>query len=299
MMDAHQTYEYDFDLDGNRSASRVARLVGSGKRVLELGCGPGSQSRVFSEKLSCNVVGVEIDPERAERAKAYCRKVLVADLERSDIRELVAPEQFDVVVCADVLEHLRAPESLLSKIKDLISPGGYLVASVPNITHASIVYEMIHGRFEYRNEGLLDATHIKFFSHESLLRLFEDAGFCISEIQRVRSKPQNTEFKTTAISAEDRALLMEISRRNRDSETYQFVIKAYPLGDCASDNHPTLALSDEVLRLRQLTEEYEAELNRLRSQSQWQDRPISARIADKLRRIFKKHGRPSESSAHQ
>lgn len=298
MMDADQTYEYDFDLDGSRSASRVARLVGSGKRVLELGCGPGSQSKVFSERLSCDVVGVEIDPQRAERAKVYCRKVLVADLERSDIRELVAPERFDVVVCADVLEHLRSPESLLSKVKDLVSPGGYLVASVPNITHASIVYEMIHGRFEYRNEGLLDATHIKFFSHESLLRLFEDAGFCISEIQRVRSKPQNTEFKTTPISEEDRALLTEINRRNRDSETYQFVIKAYPLGECALDNHPTLALSDEVSRLRQLTDAYEAELSRLRSQRQWQDRPISVRIAEKLRSLVQKNGPPGKNTEH-
>lgn len=226
-------YDYSFDLESGRSASRVARLVGNNKAVLEIGCGPGSQSKVFREQLGCDVVGVEIDPVRAEKARAYCREVHVANLDTEDIGKFLKDEKFDVVVCADVLEHLRNPEALLVKLKSFLKADGCLVTSIPNITHASIVYEMIHGRFEYKTEGLLDSTHIKLFSCKSALSLIEDAGYWIAELQKACTLPQHTEFKTNPISAEEKLLLAAINSRNPDANTYQFIIKAYPLDNAA------------------------------------------------------------------
>ena len=114
-------YQYSFNLQGSSAAARLARLVGKNKRVLELGCGPGSQSRVLRDELGCTVVGVEIDPSRAEKARAFCSAVHEADLEVQDIRELPDNEKFDVVTCADVLEHLKDPRNVLRGAKALLN----------------------------------------------------------------------------------------------------------------------------------------------------------------------------------
>ena len=273
-------YDYSFDLEGDRSASRVARLVGKNKTILEVGCGPGSQSKVFREQLGCDVVGMEIDPARAEKARAYCREVHIANLETDDLGNFLGEEKFDVVVCADVLEHLRNPEALLLKLKGFLKPEGYLVTSIPNITHASIVYEMIHGRFEYRNEGLLDSTHIKFFSCASALSLIEEAGYWVDDLQKSRSLAQHTEFKTNPISAEDKQILSAIRSRNPDSDTYQFIIKAFPLTNTTSNNN-AFTMREEIRQLQGKISSYESEVKRLNSTINWYRMPFIVRLMKK------------------
>lgn len=275
-------YDYDFDLEGNRSASRVARLVGRNKSVLEVGCGPGSQSRVFKEKLGCGVVGIEIDPARAEKARAHCRAVHVANLETDDLTTILGDEKFDVVVCADVLEHLRTPGTLLRRLKDFLKADGYLVTSIPNVTHASIVYEMIHGRFAYRDEGLLDSTHVTLFSRASALSVIEDAGYWIADLQRAQSKPQHTEFKTNPVSAEDRALLATISARNPDADTYQFIIKAHPLNTPLAPDQSTFTMREKIRELEGTLNAYETELQRVKSLLKTYRTPLLVRLFRKL-----------------
>ena len=259
---------------------RSARLVGKNKTILEVGCGPGSQSKVFREQLGCDVVGMEIDPARAEKARAYCREVHIANLETDDLGNFLGEEKFDVVVCADVLEHLRNPEALLLKLKGFLKPEGYLVTSIPNITHASIVYEMIHGRFEYRNEGLLDSTHIKFFSCASALSLIEEAGYWVDDLQKSRSLAQHTEFKTNPISAEDKQILSAIRSRNPDSDTYQFIIKAFPLTNTTSNNN-AFTMREEIRQLQGKITSYESEVKRLNSTINWYRMPFIVRLMKK------------------
>jgi 2-polyprenyl-3-methyl-5-hydroxy-6-metoxy-1,4-benzoquinol methylase len=285
---ARAVYDYDIDLESNQSASRVARLVGRNKSVLEVGCGPGSQSRVFKEKLDCDVVGIEIDPDRAEKARTYCRAVHVANLETSNLGATIGDERFDVVVCADVLEHLRKPHNLLVEIKRFIKPDGYLVASIPNVTHAAIVYEMIHGRFEYRDEGLLDATHVKLFSCASALALLENAGYWVSDLQKARSQPQHTEFRTQPITQEDRQLLAAIQARNPDADTYQFIIKAHPFDDVPRGAEPAFSLREEVRQLQAKLSSYESELRRVQSHLDWYHTPVLSRF---LKRFISRKNR--------
>jgi 2-polyprenyl-3-methyl-5-hydroxy-6-metoxy-1,4-benzoquinol methylase len=277
-------YEYRFDIErGTGAASRVARLVGRDKSILELGCGPGSQSRVFREQLGCRIVGIEIDAGRAERARAYCDEVHVANLETSDLYGFVEGKCFDVIVCSDVLEHLRDPGALLVKLKGFLKPDGYLVVSIPNVTHASVVYEMIHGRFEYRGEGLLDATHVRFYSCSSALSLVEESGYWVAELQKVITAPHRTEFNTTPISVEDHQLLAAIRARNLDAETYQFVIKAYPLRDGVAQDAKTSSMREEIRQLQQRIASYESELRRLRSAVGWYEAPFAVRLLRRLK----------------
>ena len=276
-------YDYSFDLESDRSASRVARLIGKNKTILEVGCGPGSQSKVFHESLGCDVVGIEIDPARAEKARTYCREVHVANLESEDLGAFLKEEKFDVIVCADVLEHLRNPGDLLVELKNFLKPDGYLVTSIPNITHASIVYEMIHGRFEYKTEGLLDSTHIKLFSCVSALSLIEDAGYWIAELQKVYSLPQHTEFKTNLISSEDKLILAAIYSRNPDANTYQFIMKAYPLNHSASQNNNAFTMREEIRKLKGIVSSCESELQRLNSALDWYRTPFIVRLMKKFK----------------
>jgi O-antigen biosynthesis protein len=271
-------YQYSFDLESCGSASRVARLVGKNKTVLEIGCGPGSQSKVFRGQLGCNVVGIEIDASRAKEARKYCREVHVANLDTDDLSQLLKEERFDVVVCADVLEHLRDPEAVLRSLKSFLNVNGYLVASIPNVTHVAVVYEMIHGRFEYRTEGLLDSTHVKFFSCASALSLIESAGYWVAELQKVRSFAQHTEFKTNPITVEDKEILAAIRSRNPDADTYQFVIKAYPLGDGGVRAGSVYTMREEIRELQREICSYEAELKRLKSIVAWYNTPFISRL---------------------
>jgi 2-polyprenyl-3-methyl-5-hydroxy-6-metoxy-1,4-benzoquinol methylase len=271
-------YDYSFDLESGRSASRVARLVGKNKTILEVGCGPGSQSKVFREQLGCEVVGVEIDPARAEKARTYCREVHVANLETDDLGNFLKEEKFDVVVCADVLEHLRNPEELLLRLKHYLKADGYLVTSIPNITHASIVYEMVHGRFEYQTQGLLDSTHIKFFSCASALSIVEDAGYWVADLQKARFLSQHTEFKTNPISAEDKQILAVIRSRNPDADTYQFIIKAYPLNNGVSHDNNGFTMRETIRQLQGKISSYETELQQLRSTINWYRIPFIVRL---------------------
>lgn len=281
--DDNAVYDYSFDLESGRSASRVARLVGKNKTILEVGCGPGSQSRVFREQLGCDVVGIEIDPARAEKARTYCREVHVANLDADDLGNFLKEEKFDVVVCADVLEHLRHPEALLLRLKDFLKPDGYLVTSIPNITHAAIVYEMIHGRFEYQTEGLLDSTHIKFFSCASAVSTIENAGYWIAELQKACSLPQHTEFKTRPVSAEDEQILAAIRSRNPDANTYQFVIKAHPLNTGASHNNNPFTMREEIRQLQGKILSYESQLQRLKSTINWYRTPFIVRLLKRFK----------------
>lgn len=280
--DDNAVYDYSFDLESGRSASRVARLVGKNKTILEVGCGPGSQSKVFKEQLAGDVVGIEIDPARAERARNYCREVHVANLDADDLGCFLKDEKFDVVVCADVLEHLRNPEGLLVRLKDFLKPDGYLVTSIPNITHASIVYEMVHGRFEYQTQGLLDSTHVKLFSRASALSIVEGAGYWVSDLQQAVKLPQHTEFKTDPISAEDKQILAAICSRNPDANTYQFIIKAHPLNNAPGNDNNAFTMREEIRQLQGKISSYESELRHLRASLNWYRTPFVVRFLKKL-----------------
>ena len=113
-------YEYHVSANDKSHAARLIQMVGRAKRVLEIGCASGSQTRAMVEDMGCSVVGVEIDPVAAERARPYCSKLVVGNLETIDLAGTVGEDKFDVVMFADVLEHLRDPAAALQKCGDLL-----------------------------------------------------------------------------------------------------------------------------------------------------------------------------------
>jgi len=187
-------YDYDFDVHAQSVAGRVVRLVGRDLRVLELGCASGHMSRVFQSR-GCRVTGIEMDPKTADAARQWCDAVHVLNLESPDWPVVFdgAPP-FDVVVAADVLEHLRDPRDCLAKVRRLLRPGGRIVLSTPNIAYGGVVAGLLQGRFSYRDTGLLDSSHVHFFTAHSLKAILADEGFVLEHLSPVEAESDHPEF---------------------------------------------------------------------------------------------------------
>jgi 2-polyprenyl-3-methyl-5-hydroxy-6-metoxy-1,4-benzoquinol methylase len=216
-------YDTDVDPSSNTSHAQMLRLVGSNKRVLDVGCATGYLARALREQ-GCRVSGVEYDPAAAAEAEPALDKLVVGDLEALDLTAEFAGDQFDVIVFGDVLEHLRDPLPVLRGVRDLLAPGGAVVISVPNIAHGDVRLSLLQGRFEYRSLGLLDNTHVHFFTRSSLRSFLRDAGFTAVDVQTTTADLLTTELADDARDADPRVI--ESLREDIDATTYQFVVRA-------------------------------------------------------------------------
>src|SRR5690348_5788497 len=165
--------KYHTELDSNNqntSHAQILALVGSNKRVLDVGCATGYLARELVAR-DCTVSGVEYDAGAAAQARDTLERVFVADLETADLVAEFGREQFDVVVFGDVLEHLRDPLTVLQRARPLLARGGFVVISVPNVAHGPVRLALLKGRWEYRSLGLLDDTHLRFFTRASLKQI--------------------------------------------------------------------------------------------------------------------------------
>ena len=222
---SHQ-YAFVVDLDSDSTHANVIRLVGEGRRVLELGPASGYMSEILRGR-GCTVVGVELDKEMAAQAARFCERVIVGDLDTLDLDTELGDDRFDVIVAADVLEHLRDPLTTLRALRPFLKPEGWFVVSLPNVAHASVRLALLEGRFDYQDLGLLDRTHLRFFTHESIGQLFDEAELAIVEMHR-----QEAPIDTTEIAVHTEAVPAEMIRElegDPDARTYQFVIKALTL----------------------------------------------------------------------
>jgi 2-polyprenyl-3-methyl-5-hydroxy-6-metoxy-1,4-benzoquinol methylase len=222
-------YQVEIDVDSDTTHATIIRLAGKNKRVLELGCGPGHMSRILRER-GCNVTAIEIDPIAAERASACCENVIVGDLEDMDFDRELGGARFDLIIAADVLEHLKDPAMVLRKIKSHLRPDGYFIVSIPNVAHLSVRLALLSGRFPYAETGLLDRTHLRFFTRDSVERLFDDAGIAIGRFHRTEAVPPNPhDFEVPYDPASIPPDLLESLSKDPEARTYQFVVVGYVL----------------------------------------------------------------------
>ncbi len=159
----------------------LSSMIPVGARILDVGCGTGSVSAHIVANRRASLIGLEPDDARAARARQRGLTVLKAELTPEIIAEL---GRFDIVLFADLLEHLPDPFSLLQMAKSALSPGGRILISVPNVAHWSVRTELAMGDFAYRDYGIMDATHLRWFTEASLRSFLENAGLTI-EAQRV------------------------------------------------------------------------------------------------------------------
>ncbi|MFH1629215.1 MAG: class I SAM-dependent methyltransferase, partial [Pseudomonadota bacterium] len=177
----HRGFKNDFERDD------LVRLVPEGvKRVLDMGCAMGGYGRTLKQLYpDIFLTGVELNPIMAQSAGRYYDEIIRCHAEEANLAET-----FDLVNCGDFLEHLRDPWRMLKQIHRLLRhDGGYLVISIPNVGHWSIVRDLLQGRFQYVPSGLLCVTHLRWFTESSIRTALADAGFSIEVFQREHIPP--------------------------------------------------------------------------------------------------------------
>jgi SAM-dependent methyltransferase len=172
----------------------------------------------------CTVVGMEIESSIVEPAMQWLERVVIGDLEDREVWSDLDGEYFDDILFGDVLEHLKDPLTSLREAALHLAPAGAVVISVPNIAHADVKVALIKGTFPYSESGLLDRTHISFFTKESLIELVREAGLAVVEIARITVPVFATEIGVSRDDVDDATL--EAITGDREAETYQFVVKA-------------------------------------------------------------------------
>jgi O-antigen biosynthesis protein len=230
--------------DSNTSHALIAELVGHDKRVLDVGCATGNLAEALAEH-GCHVTGIELDPQAARQAQEFCERVIVGDVESLNLdAELGDEGLFDVILFGDVLEHLKDPLGTLKRFKPFLHPEGYVVASIPNVAHGSVRLALVQGRFRYRSLGLLDNTHLRFFTRESAEKLFKDAGFLITGLRRTSRSIFDTEVEVDRELVPDE--LLRLVHEDPESETYQFVLTAHRFGEIGTLARDVRLLSEQL-----------------------------------------------------
>ncbi len=199
-MNGHDTqhshvYERPIAESGDDAPALIARAVTAGARVLDVGCGSGALGRFLRERKACECDGLTHNPEELEIARSSYRRVELVDLESRPASEAFSGTFYDFVVCADVLEHLRNCEEVLSDLARLLAPEGSLLVSVPNVCYVGVLASMLQGRFAQTREGVLDATHVRFFDLAALKVLATGCGLAVVAVDRVIRQPAETEFR--------------------------------------------------------------------------------------------------------
>ncbi len=154
----------------------VLRLLGTDHDVLDVGCGSGAMGEA-ARAAGNRVTGVELAESAVEAARKRLDRALRFDV--TDVTGLARElgEKYDRIVFADILEHLPDPASVLSAYSSLLKPGGRVLISVPNVAAWTVRFGLLLGNFEYAESGILDRTHLRFYTRRSGIRLLEDAGF--------------------------------------------------------------------------------------------------------------------------
>jgi 2-polyprenyl-3-methyl-5-hydroxy-6-metoxy-1,4-benzoquinol methylase len=171
---------YQLKSDPHSSHAVILRSLGEGggRRALDVGAADGFLSELLTRQ-GWQVTALERDPEQAAKARGRCHEVIVADLDDAAPR---LTGLFDAIVYGDVLEHLSNPLPVLVALDRSLAPGGRVLVSVPNIAHLWMRLSLLLGRWDYADRGILDRTHLRFFTRRSFVRFLADAGLEVEEL---------------------------------------------------------------------------------------------------------------------
>lgn len=213
---------------GSDSLDKVIQRIAPGSTVLDLGCGPGVLGARLTQRR-CVVDGLEANGEAVALGAAHYRKMVVADLESQPLAAHFPGARYDYIVCADVLEHLRDPQKLVAQLPALLSPSGRILLSIPNIGYAGVVGALINGEFEYRSEGLLDDTHLRFFTRKSLMAFIARCELDVVHVDTVGMPLDQSEFRDSRVDSLPPAVSRTLLAMP-DALTYQFIVETAPVG---------------------------------------------------------------------
>jgi len=217
-----QKYATNIDASPHSVEMLILNRIKPQSVVLEFGPGHGKFTRYLQQEKQCTVYAVEINAQYVEEVRPFCEKILHANIEDYTWLKEFQHIKFDYIIFADVLEHLYSPWQVLTRVKDnCLAHDGRILISIPNIAHSSVILALMNNEFNYTAEGLLDATHIRFFTYKTLNKMFADCGFNISYTTANYIWPSSTEFQS---NLDGYALnVMEAIIGREHGNAYQFI----------------------------------------------------------------------------
>ena len=249
-------YESNVDpLRPNDAHGISLQLIGRDKKVLELGAASGHVTRALKD-LGHTVTAVERDGRFKEELGRIADETFITDLDWLDLRGLLGGQKYDAILAGDVLEHCSRPDLVLRECHHLLAPGGCVVISLPNVAHADVRLALLAGKFRYRDTGLLDRTHIRFFTRETIEEFVRDNGFQIQEIHASTAPLGLTEFGAPDPSIPKQAI--EFVQQDRDHTVYQYVLRVTPVGTAPKIDVPVQPDRNVERLLAELGKSYEA-----------------------------------------
>lgn len=178
MKNVYEEVYSKYGLSGSQKV--LLELTGQGRTVLEVGCATGYVTRTLKERNNCTIDAIEIDRKAAEKAMPYCRKLIVGSADDPEVMSQCNPP-YDVILFGDVLEHLPNPMEVLQRFRYLLNEGGQILISLPNVAFWKVRLRLLFGRFDYEAEGILDKTHLRFFTYNNATDFVEKAGYSVKK----------------------------------------------------------------------------------------------------------------------
>lgn len=200
------------------------------RRIIEIGCSTGALAREFKKKSpDCNYFGVDIFSEYVEVARNHCDDTMCLDIELVDDAFWMQHRDRDCWIFGDTLEHLQNPWRILKKIRSVVPRAGAVVACIPNAQHWSMQVKLAIGDFRYQDKGLLDRTHLRWFTRQTIIELFADTGFKIEAASsRIFDEPQREVF-VPMIESIAKLTGFDPKVAVHDSRALQYVVRAVPV----------------------------------------------------------------------
>lgn len=184
MVEKH-AYDFDLRLDDPVSTHAVQfRMIPTGARALDVGCHTGILGEALRAQKHCEVTGIDNDANALAAAATRLNNVLELDLEKPDWVDRLLQQgfgNFDIILFGDVIEHTREPLAILKSAQRLLKTEGKIIVSLPNVANLRVRIGLLFGKFDYSESGILDRSHIRFFTLRTARAMVRDAGY---EIER-------------------------------------------------------------------------------------------------------------------
>jgi len=204
-------------IDEDPEGMAVAEAVGAGPTVLDCGCGGG---RIARRLAGCTVDGIELSADAAEKARPVCRQVVQGSITDAASWRALGTPKYEVIVFCHVLEHLTEPLVALKLASERLSPSGHFVIVLPNVAIWRMRMHLLAGRWDYADEGILDRTHVRFYTLKSARELLAEAHLRVREERLLVMPPGGAALR--------RLLVRGVRRLSRSATTHAFLFVATP-----------------------------------------------------------------------
>ena len=194
-----------------------------------MGCAHGALARaILATNPQCRVTGIDIDPDYVAVAARHCSETFAADIERMVDADFARLAPADCWVFGDCLEHLRDPWSVLRRVRGVIPVGGCVLVCLPNAQHWSVQWRLLTGNFRYEDSGLMDRTHIRWFTRITMLEMFEAGGWQVDAgVSRQVDSPQQQQV-LDAVRAGALAVGADADQAVADARPIQYLFRLVP-----------------------------------------------------------------------